>query len=57
MLYLWNKEISRPQLMRDMDMKGYYKAMFQTYTDLLSVYDTFELTFKHFVSTFRPVVQ
>lgn len=50
MLDLWNKEVLHAQLMKDMDMKDYCKAMFQTYTDILSGYNTLKSTFKHFVS-------
>lgn len=50
MLDLWNEEVLRLQLMRDMDMKDYCKVMFHTYTDILSGYDTFKKTYKHFVS-------
>lgn len=52
MLDSWNEEITRPRSMRDIDMKHYYKAMLQTYTDILSSYDTVKLTFKYFVSNF-----
>lgn len=47
---LWNREISRPQLMRDMDMKQYCTEIFQTYDAILSAYDTLKSTFKYFVS-------
>lgn len=50
MLCLWNDEISRPLLKRDMNTKHYCKAMLQTYMDILSAFDTFKSTFKYFVS-------
>lgn len=50
MLDLWNEEVLRPRLVRNVDIKHYYKSMFQSYTDILNAYNTFKLIFKHFVS-------